>query len=318
VFESLEEEARAVLPADAYEYYAAGAGEGQTLAENREAWRRVWLRPRGLVDVAAVDTGVALLGHRLAAPVLVAPMARLGLLHPEGEVAAARAAAGSVLCVSTRSSRSLEEIAAAAAGPLWLQLYVERDRARTEELLARARALGFARVLLTIDLAVPGRRAAGLDLVGGWDATLTWEDLAWVREASGLPVGVKGVLTEEDAAEAARHGADALVVSNHGGRQLDGCVPTAVALREVAAATDLPVLVDGGVRSGTDVARALALGAAAVLVGRPVAWGLAVGGQDGVREVLGALRDDLARTLALLGAPTPADVSRQSARLAGW
>ena len=261
-------------------------------------------------------------------PLVLAPMAEQGLLHPDGEAAVVRAAgaAGVPVCVSTRSSRTPEEVAAAAGGPLWFQLYVDEDRAVAEELLGRLAGLGFRRVVLTIDLVVAGRRererraAEPVARPGGWASWLTWEEVDWVREASGLPVVVKGVLTAEDAREALGRGAEAVVVSNHGGRQLDGAVPTAVALREVVAevAGEVPVLVDGAIRSGTDVVRALALGADAALVGRPYAWALAAGGAEGVAQLLGALAEDVRIALALLGCRTPAQVGPQHARLAGW
>jgi 4-hydroxymandelate oxidase len=269
------------------------------------------------------------------------------LLHPDGELAAARAAgaAGTVYCVSTRATADLAVIAAAATGPLWFQLYVERDRDHSARVLARAAEHGYRAIVLTVDLPVTGRRErelrhgevplpggvaiashVGRDLayagkpLGGWDASLTWEDVAWAREASGLPVLVKGVLTAEDARAALDAGASGIVVSNHGGRQLDGCVPTAVALAEVVAevAGRAPVLVDGGIRDGGDVVRALALGADAVLVGRPYVWGLAAGGETGVARVLAAFADDLRRALALAGCPSLADVDRARVRLAGW
>ncbi len=320
LFRSLEAAAKERLPASVYDYYAGGAGNEQTLRENVEAWGRVWLRPRAFGPVAPA-TATTLLGEPLALPVVVAPMAAQGLLHPEGEIAAARAAAaaGVPYVLSTRSTFGPEEV-----GAPWFQLYVDDDRAVTEALLRRLAPAGVRRVVVTADLAVPGRRererrhAAAASPVGGWATWLTWDALDWVREVSGLPVVVKGLLTAEDAAEAAARGAQAVVVSNHGARQLDGVVPTAVALREVAAAVDVPVLVDGGVRSGGDVARALALGAAAVLVGRPVAWGLAVAGADGVAQVLGALREDLETTLSLLGCASPASVGPQHIRLAAW
>jgi 4-hydroxymandelate oxidase len=347
LLDTLEARARELLPPAHLDYFAGGAGDEQTLAENAQAWRKVWIRPRVMVDVSGVDASCTLLGRRLRLPVLLAPMAAQRLLHPDGEPAAARAAgaAGSVYCLSTRATADLAEVAAAATGPLWFQLYVERDRERSERVLARAAELGFDAVLLTVDLPVAGRRERelrhgdfpfpegvalvshlGFDLererraIGGWDATLTWADVAWARDASGLPVLVKGVLCAEDADAALRAGAAGIVVSNHGGRQLDGCVPTAVALREVAAAVDgrVPVLVDGAIRDGADVLRALALGADAVLIGRPYAWGLASGGEAGVRSVLDAFAADLRRVLALAGCPTLADVDASRVRLAGW
>jgi 4-hydroxymandelate oxidase len=343
----LEARARELLDVAHYDYFAGGAGDEQTIAENAAAWRKVWIRPRVMVDVSAVDTSCELLGRRLALPVLLAPMAAQRLLHPDGEPGAARAAgaAGTVYCLSTRATADLAEVAAAASGPLWFQLYVDRDRERTEQVLARVAEHGFDAVLLTVDLPVGGRRERerrhldvpfpdgvalashlGEELerhhtaVGGWDATLRWEDIAWLRDVSGLPVIVKGILCAEDADAACDAGADAIVVSNHGGRQVDGCVPTAVALREVAAAVGgrVPVLVDGGIRDGADVLRALALGADAVLIGRPYAWGLACGGADGVREVLDAFGEDLRVALALAGCPALAAVDGRRVRLAGW
>jgi 4-hydroxymandelate oxidase len=343
----LEARAKDLLDVAHYDYFAGGAGDEQTVAENAAAWRKVWIRPRVMVDVSAVDTSCTLLGRRLALPILLAPVAAQRLLHPDGEPGAARAAgaAGTVYCLSTRATADLAEVAAAATGPLWFQLYVDRDRARTERVLARVAEHGFEAVLLTVDLPFGGRREReqrhldapfpdgvalashlGHDLerthsgVGGWDPALTWEDVARVREASGLPVVVKGLLCAEDAGAALDAGAAAIVVSNHGGRQVDGCVPTAVALPEVAAAVAgrVPVLVDGGIRDGGDVVRALALGADAVLVGRPYAWGLAADGEAGVRAVIDAFAEDLRLALALAGCPTLAAVDGRRVRLSGW
>jgi 4-hydroxymandelate oxidase len=347
LLDNLEARARELLPEAHYDYYAGGAGREQTIAENATAWRKVWIRPRVMVDVSTIDTSCTLLGRRLAAPVLLAPMSAQRLLHPDGEVAAARAAgaAGTVYCLSTRATADLAEVAAAATGPLWFQLYVDRDRDHNEQVLARVAEHGFDAVLLTVDLPVGGRREReqrhldvpfpdGVALVshlgyergtrhvamGGWDATLTWADLGWIRDASGLPVIVKGVLCAEDADAALDAGADAIVVSNHGGRQVDGCVPTAVALPGVVAAVAgrVPVLVDSGIRDGADVLRALALGADAVLVGRPYAWGLATGGEAGVRTVIDAFTEDLARQLALAGCPSLADVDGRRVCQSAW
>jgi 4-hydroxymandelate oxidase len=333
----LRAQARQLLPESSFDYFDGGAGDEQTLADNEAAWRRLWIRPRVMVDVSAVDSTCTLLGQRLAAPILMAPMAAQRLLHADGELASARAAAaaGSIYCLSSRATADLADVAAAATGPLWFQLYVAGDRERSARILARAAEHGFRAIVLTVDLPVPGRRERelrhgehpmpegvvlashlGHDLVaetrplGGWDATLTWADVAWVRECCGLPVLVKGVLTAEDAAAAMAAGADGIVVSNHGGRQLDGCVPTAVALPEVVRAVQgrLPVLVDGGIRDGADILRALALGADAVLVGRPYAWGLATGGEAGVQAVVEALAGDLRLVMALAGCATLADI----------
>ncbi|WP_354698682.1 4-hydroxymandelate oxidase [Paraconexibacter sp. AEG42_29] len=338
------ETARSRLPQAVYDYFAGGAGDEQTLAENVSAWRDRWLVPRVLTGVGAADPAVTLLGARLASPVLLAPVAAQRLLHPEGELAAARAAAaaGSVYVLSTRATTDLADVAAAApAGDRWFQLYVGPDPAAVRTVLARAAEHGYSHIVLTVDFSVAGRRERelrhgpvpfppGVGLathlghaaadtakppVGGWRA-LSWDDVAWVREASGLPVLVKGVLTGEDARLAVDAGACAVIVSNHGGRQLDGCLPTAVALPDVAAAVagTAPVLVDGGIRDGGDVVRALALGAAAVLVGRPYAWGLAADGEAGVRAVLDALREDTARALALVGAGSPAALTAAHVR----
>jgi 4-hydroxymandelate oxidase len=343
LLDELEARARELLAEAHYDYYAGGAGREQTIAENAAAWRKLWISPRVMVDVSAIDTSCTLLGRRLQSPVLLAPMAAQRLLHPDGELAAARAAgaAQTVYCLSTRATADLADVAAAATGPLWFQLYVDRDHERTEQVLSRVAEHGFDAVLLTVDLPVGGRREReqrhldvpfpdgvalashlGHDLdarhsaIGGWDAALTWGDVAWIRDVSGLPVVVKGILCAEDADAAIDAGVDALVVSNHGGRQVDGCVPTAVALPDVTAAVAgrVPVLVDGGIRDGADVVRALALGADAVLIGRPYAWGLATGGEAGVRAVIDAFTEDLSRALALAGCPALEDVDSRRVR----
>lgn len=238
------DEARARLPEPAYDYFAGGAGDELTLAENQEAWRRVWLRPRHGLGLGAGRPAVELLGARMAAPIVLAPAAAQGLLHPEGELAVARAAAdaGLVMCLSTRATTDLADVAAATAAPKWFQLYMEPDRSRVQRILQRAAEHGYAQVVMTIDLPVAGRRERewrhgpvafppGVALtdhlgagtgraykppVGGWYAP-TWEDVGWVRQAGGLPVVLKGVLTAEDALIAAQAGAAAVAVSNHGG-----------------------------------------------------------------------------------------------------
>jgi 4-hydroxymandelate oxidase len=340
--------ARAKLPRPVYDYFAGGAGDERTLVENEAAWRDWWLVPRMLTGVIAADPSVELLGRRLSAPILLAPVAAQRLVHPDGELASARAAAdaGTVFCLSTRATADLADVAGAAPGaPRWFQLYVGPDRERVTAMLRRAAEHGYEQIVLTVDLPVAGRREreerhgpvafpAGVSvtshllgaadgpiakpMAGGWQA-LSWEDVAWVREVSGLPVMVKGILTAEDAHVAVQAGASAIVVSNHGGRQLDGCLPTAVALRDVttAVAGAVPVLVDGGIRDGGDVVRALACGASAVLVGRPYVWGLACDGQAGVARVLQALIADTARTMTLVGAATVADVRPAHVRARG-
>jgi len=319
--------AAAVLRPEVLAYYATGAGESVTAAEAEAAWARLRLRPRVLRDVSRVDTGVELLGSQLAAPLLVAPSALHGLAHDAGEAETARgaAAAGSLTVVSTRASRRLEDV---PAGPWWFQAYVMKDRGLTRGLVQRAAAAGATAVVLTGDTPYLGRRpGAGrqvlatdplVNLVGAAAADLEQDPstgLEAVEElaaASGLPVLVKGVLRGDDALRCLDAGAAGVVVSNHGGRQLDRAVATARALPEVADAVAgrAPVLVDGGIRSGLDVLCALALGADAVLLGRPVLWALAADGAAGVQACLEALADELAHVMGLAGARTLAEVGR--------
>jgi 4-hydroxymandelate oxidase len=330
--EALEARARELLPQAVFDYYAGGSGDESTLAGNLAAWARLRLRPRVLRDVSSVDTSTELLGTPLSTPVLVAPTAYHSLAHPEAELATARGTcqAGSLLVLSSRCSRRLEDVAA-AAGPWWFQVYVLRDRGLTRALVQRATAAGARALVLTGDTPYVGRKRRNRgdsalplpeeDFLANLEGLthralaeqapdVTFQDIARLREDSGLPVLVKGVLRADDARECLHHGAAGLIVSNHGGRQLDGALATADALPEVVEACEgrVPVLVDGGVRSGRDVLRALALGARAVLLGRPVLWGLATGGAEGVRQVLEALREDTAHSLALAGLPRPGAV----------
>jgi 4-hydroxymandelate oxidase len=327
----LEDRARAVLPQPVFDYYAGGAGDEDTLAANASAWSAVRLRPRVLRDVSHVDTSTTVLGSRVAAPVLVAPTAFHRLAHPSGELATAQgtAAAGSLLVLSTRSSTRLESVAE-AAGPWWFQVYVLRDRNLTKELVQRATAAGARALVLTGDTPYVGRKRRNRDTLSIPDedfranlerltdvtlaeqaANVTFEDIGWLRELSGLPVLVKGVLRADDAIRCIQAGAAGVIVSNHGGRQLDGAVATAHALPEVAQALAGrgEVLVDGGIRSGRDVLRALALGARAVLLGRPILWGLATDGAAGVQRVLTELQEDTAHAMALAGACCVAEVT---------
>lgn len=327
--------ARSVLPPQVADYYAAGAGESVSAAEATAAWRSWRLRPRVLRDVATVDTGLDLLGASLRTPVLVAPTALHGLAHPDGELATARgtAAAGSLLVVSTRASTRLEEV---GADPWWFQAYVLRDRGLTKALVQRAAQAGARAVVLTGDTPVLAHRSTGRGDLGLADADLLVNlaehrapgaalgadveqdpsaSLSCIRalaDAGGLPVLVKGVLRADDARACLDAGAAGVIVSNHGGRQLDRAVPTARALSEVADAVAgrAPVLVDGGLRSGLDVLTALALGARAVLVGRPVLWALAASGADGVQACLEALTADLREAMTLAGAAALTEVTR--------
>jgi isopentenyl diphosphate isomerase/L-lactate dehydrogenase-like FMN-dependent dehydrogenase len=319
-------------------YFAGGAGDEVTLRDNLVAWKRWRLRPRMLIDVSAVSTEVELLGGPLSMPILVAPVAYQRLVDPEGEEGMARAAtaAGTAMCLSTLATARPSEVAAAAPGGRhWFQLYKFRDAAITEAMMDEAAESGFEAIVVTVDLPPGGNRErdlrTGFALPVGlgvpsvsaalgsdravtieetfdlMDRSMEWPQVAELASRTSLPVLVKGILTAEDAVLAVEHGAAGVIVSNHGGRQLDCAVASADALPEIAAAVDgrVPVLVDGGIRRGTDVAIALALGADAVLVGRPPLWGLAAAGAAGAERVLELLRAELERTLALCGCPAP-------------
>jgi 4-hydroxymandelate oxidase len=341
--------ARERMHPGAFDYVAGGAWDEISLAENEAAWRRYRFRPRVLVDVGTVEPRTSMLGAPVAFPVAVAPMAAHGLAHPLGEVATARAvaAAGVPFVLSTVSSRSIEEVAEGSpAGRRWFQLYVQARPDQTRNLVERAAAAGYEAIVVTVDLPVLGYRerdrrngfdlavplgnfatdqagpthrpdATGFEVLSTWERrTLAWDDLPTIRSWSSLPLVLKGILTAEDARLAAEHGADAIVVSNHGARQLDRTVAAVDALAEIVAAVAgrCEVLVDGGVRRGLDIAIALALGARGVLVGRPVVWALAAGGQAGVERALAILREEFEIAMALLGAPTVNDIT--SAHLA--
>jgi 4-hydroxymandelate oxidase len=343
-YERLAEER---LDPGTFGYYAGGAGDEWTLRENVAAFNRWVLRPRVLVDVGTVTTQTSVLGIDVAMPVLVAPTGLSRLAHEEGEAAVARAAAaaGTVFCLSTLSSQTPADIAAAAPEcRRWFQLYWSRDRGFTRDLVDAATAAGFGAIVLTVDLPAGGRRERDLrtafevpdDLplpnlaqpmrgelqtaIGQVvDPTITWRDLEWLASVTDLPLVLKGVLTAEDAELACKHGAAGIVVSNHGGRQLDGVSATLDALPEVVEVVGgrAEILLDGGIRRGAAVVKALALGARAVLVGRAVLWGLAVDGEAGVRRVLELLRDEVALALTLLGCPSPEAVTPAHVRRAG-
>lgn len=338
-----ERAAEGCLEPGALGYFAGGAGDERTLCENVDAFARLQLRPRMLVDVSNTTTQTTVLGTPVSMPLLVAPTAIHRMCHDDGEQGTARAAAaaGTVMCVSSIASATPAEVAAAAPdAPRWFQLYVYRDRGVSRALVDQAVEAGYEALVLTVDTPRPGRRerdlrssfkipaevgvpsfAAALgesapasifDIFNMMDQTLSWRDVEELASASALPLLVKGILTEEDARLACEHGAEGIVVSNHGGRQLDSVSATIEALPEVVDAVDgrCEVFVDGGIRRGTDVVKALALGARAALAGRAVLWGLAAGGEAGVRHVLELLRDEIELALALCGCPSPEHVTR--------
>lgn len=335
------------LPQMARDYYASGSWDEMTLRDNRAAFERYKLRPRMLVDVSQRDLSTQMLGQSLQLPILIAPMAFQCLADPEGEIATAKAAAklGNVMVLSTLATKSIEEVASVRnQTPQWFQLYVHRDRGLTKALVERAHAAGFQALCLTVDAPVLGRRERdahnqfvlppGMELANlstlkeleipyksgesglfayvleQFNPALTWADLEWLQSLSPLPLVVKGILRGDDAVRAVEHGARGVIVSNHGGRQLDGAIASIDALSEVVAAVGnkADVLVDGGIRRGTDVLKALALGAKAVLLGRPVLWGLAVGGEAGVQHLLQLLRDELDLAMALSGCAKLQDI----------
>lgn len=347
----LEALARERLTPMAYDYFASGAEDEVTLRANIEAWARLRLHYRVLTGTAPDSTATTVLGERLAAPVLVAPTAFHRLACAEGELATARAAAraGTVMVLSSLSNTGVEEVCAAAPGRVWFQLYIYRDRGATAALVARAEAAGARAIVVTVDAPVLGRRErdvrngfhlpAGLRVenlsASGYgevdprsaesglaayfaerlDPSIGWADIGWLRSITPLPVLVKGIVRPDDALRAVDAGVNGVVVSNHGGRQLDGAPATADVLGPIAEAVSgrAEVLVDGGVRRGADVLRALALGAGAVLVGRPILWGLAVAGEDGALAVLETLKGELLRALTLAGCSSVADVPRDLA-----
>lgn len=324
--------AKAKLPADVYDYYAGGAGDERTLGENLRAFDRWILRPRFLRGSGEPDPSIELFGDTIAFPVLVAPWAYQGRAHADGERGTVRGAAraGTIAVVSSTAVGSLEQIAEATDGPKWWQLYLSADPGMNADMLARVVAAGYRAICWTVDFPVAGLRhrdtRSGFVMpfgIGGVDyafePNMTWDHLALIREhAPDLPILVKGILTAEDALLAIEHGAEGIVVSNHGGRQLDSCPASLDALPEVveAVAGRSPILMDGGVRRGTDVLKAIALGAAAVMVGRPAVWGLSAQGEDGVAGVLGILRAEVGNAMALTGCRTLAEVGRDLVALA--
>jgi lactate 2-monooxygenase len=349
----LEEDARAVMTPRAFDYVAGAAGSGDTARENLEAFRRWRIVPRMLTDVSTPSFARTVLGTELTAPFLLAPVGVLGIAHPDGEAAVARAAAaaGVPMILSTAASTSMEDVAAANGdGQRWYQLYWPKDRAVAASLLGRAQAAGFTVLVVTLDTrtlawrprdldhgylpflhgigvqnyltdpafqaalaspvhADPGAAILRYTQIFG-DLSLTWDDLPFVRQHWHGPIVLKGILSAADAVRAADAGMEGIVVSNHGGRQVDGAIGALDALPAVAGAVGsrMTVLFDSGIRGGADMVKALALGAQAVLVGRPYVYGLALGGEGGVRHVLRALRNDFELTMRLAGIASPGEV----------
>jgi 4-hydroxymandelate oxidase len=344
----LEALARARLPQLAWDYYASGADDERCVVRNATAYERIALHYRVLVDVRTRSLATTVLGERIAMPIAVAPTAFHKLAHRDGELASVRAAgeAGTLFILSTLSNTAVEAVVAAATGPVWFQLYVYRDRSATEALVRRVEAAGVKALVVTVDAPLLGRRErdvknrfalpAGLGIenlhAAGYarlpaasgdsglaayvaellDPSLEWSAIEWLRSITSLPVLVKGIVRADDATRAIEHGAAGIVVSNHGGRQLDASPATIDVLPRIADAVGGrgEILIDGGIRRGADVVKALAYGARAVLVGRPVLWGLAAAGQAGVATALGVLRRELDLAFALCGCPDVASVTR--------
>lgn len=340
----------------AWDYYASGAMDEITLRENRQSYERIFLRPRMLVDVSQRDLSTKVLVQKVDMPILIAPTAFQKLAHADGELGTIKAAnrCGTIMCLSTLATSSIEEVGAQADNNLWFQLYVYKDREITKDLVARAKAAGAKALVVTVDSPLLGRRErdirnrftlpkgltvanlskAGLEnlpddgsgnmpgntkesglaayIASLYDESLTWKDLKWIAQLSDLPLLVKGILRADDAKRAIKCGAEGIIVSNHGGRQLDTAIPTisALAMIKDAVPKDFELFVDGGIRRGSDILKALALGARAVLIGRPVLWGLAVAGSEGVDLALNLLRKELDLSMALSGVSSLKEIKR--------
>ncbi|CAM6048611.1 unnamed protein product [Sphagnum compactum] len=342
-----EEAAKRKLPKMVFDYYASGAEDEWSLKENRHAFERIRFRPRILIDVTSVDLSTTVLGFKISMPIMVAPTAMQRMAHPEGELATARAAAaaGTIMTLSSWATSSVEEVASVGPGIRFFQLYVYKDRNVVAQLVRRAERAGFKAIALTVDTPRLGRRESdiknrfalpphltlknfeGLDLghmektsdsglasyvAGQIDRSLSWKDVKWLQTITRLPILVKGVLTAEDTKLALQAGAAGIIVSNHGARQLDYVPATISALEEVvqAASGRVPVFLDGGVRRGTDVLKALALGASGVFIGRPVVFSLACEGEAGVKKVLQMLRDEFELAMALAGCTKIKEINR--------
>jgi 4-hydroxymandelate oxidase len=344
----LEKLAKEKLPQSVHGYYASGAWDEVTLLENHKAFERIKTHYRVLVDVSRRDMSTTLFGHRISMPILIAPTAFHKLAHPDGELATVRAAgkAGTIMVLSSLSTSLVEDVVRAATGPVWFQLYINKDRGFTRDLVTRVAAAGCQALMLTVDTPEWGRRerdvqnnfhlppglaavnllpsnergevigqsGAGMGQAFAWmlDASLTWKDVEWLRSLTILPVILKGICRSDDARVAVESGASGIVVSNHGGRQMDTAPATIEVLSRCSDAVGgrVPILMDGGIRRGLDVLKAVALGATAVQVGRPVLWGLAAGGQAGVETALGLLRQEFDLSMALAGCTNLKTITR--------
>src|ERR671923_1885166 len=338
------------LPQAEYDFIAGGATDEITLRRTRAVFDAIMLRPRMLVDISQPDLSTTVLGHRVEFPILLDPAGNHGRAHPDGELATARAAGamGTVMLLSSGSSYTLEEVAKAATGPIWFQQYLYRDRGLSKMMTQRAQDAGYSALCLTLDSTVRAKRErnirnnysnapspnyAGLEVQeGSWstssdaprgtnrliDRSATWPYLDWLAANTPLPLVVKGIMTGEDGRLCVEHGVKGVIVSNHGARQLDTTFASVEVLPEVVEAVEgrVEVYLDGGIRRGTDVLKALALGARAVLIGRAVLWGLAAGGEEGAARVLALLREEIEHGLKLLGCPSPADVTHGHVRRA--
>jgi 4-hydroxymandelate oxidase len=346
--DDFEELARDVVAHMVYEYIAGGAGDEVTLRANRASFDKLRLRPRALVDVSEIDTTVELFGETMEFPILLAPTAYHKLVHPSGELGSVEGAnlAGATLIASTSSSTSIEEMAAVSTRPLWFQLYASTDRGFTGDLVRRAEAVGCRALCLTVDAPIrgirdrdarsgfalpPGIGRPNLEKLGpaamlgnprpsgrgiyspNLDPAVTWKDVEWLRGFTKLPLLLKGILSGEDAAKGLERNVHGIIVSNHGARTVDGVFSSMEALPEVITTVQgqVPVLLDGGIRRGTDILKAIALGASAVLIGRSYLYGLAVAGPVGVQRVIEVLRTELEMAMALCGRPTLAHLDRE-------
>ncbi|XP_074268245.1 peroxisomal (S)-2-hydroxyacid oxidase GLO4-like [Silene latifolia] len=339
-----QELARRALPKMYYDFFVGAAEDEHTLRENVKAFSRIMIRPRILIDVSRIDLSTSILGYNISSPIMIAPTSYHKLAHPQGEIATAKAAAAhkTIMVLSFSSTSSLEEVSSCCDAVRFFQLYVFKDRKLTTWLIQRAERSGYKAIVLTVDTPKLGRREADIknkmiapqlknlegfmstevvtDKGSGpeafanstFDASLSWKDIDWLRSVTKLPILVKGILTNEDATKAVEMGVDGIIVSNHGARQLNYAPATISVLQEVVHAVGgkIPVLFDGGVRRGTDVFKALALGAQAVLIGRPIIFGLAAKGENGVKSVLGMLKDELELTMALAGCTSIKDITR--------